>query len=75
MAGKKKSAQDDGKNAGVTATNISNLTGVMNEVKASVKDLGTKIDCSNEKREKEYRKMLVVNTKLSESCKSLHHYF
>lgn len=70
--GRKKEATQDGQKSGAIQTDIKNISRQMNEMKTSFDTMNLKMDTVDEKRESEYRTMLVSVTELTSSYKSLH---
>lgn len=83
LLGRKQAAKDTGKQEGSTTADLKHLSDSFSKMEKAIDSLSTKIDLSNErmavkidgandKREQEYREMLVKATRLEESQKSLH---
>ena len=70
--GRKKEATAEGNKSGVIESDIKNISRQMEEMKTSFDRMNLKMDTVDEKRESEYRTMLVSVTELTSSYKSLH---
>lgn len=70
--GRKKEATYDGQKSGAIETDIKNISRQVDEMKTSFDRMNLKMDTVDEKRECEYRTMLVSVTELSASYESLH---
>jgi len=70
--GRKKEAVGEGKANGVLETDIKNISTQLKEMKEAFDKLSGKMDMVDEKRESEYRAMLIKTTELDASYKSLH---
>jgi len=70
--GRKKEAAQEGQESGALQTDIKNISRQIDEMKISFDKLNLKLDTVNEKRENEYRTMLVNVTELTSCYKALH---
>ena len=70
--GRKKEAAQEGQKSGALQTDIRNISRQIDEMKCSFDRLNLKLDTVNEKRENEYRTMLVNVTELTSCYKALH---
>ena len=70
--GRKKEATAEGQKSGVIESDIKNISRQMEDMKNSFDRMNLKMDTVDEKRETEYRNMLVSVTELTSSYKSLH---
>ena len=70
--GRKKEATQDGQKSGAIETDIKNISRQVDEMKTSFDRMNLKMDTVDEKRESEYRTMLVSVAELTSSYKSLH---
>ena len=68
----KKEATQDGQKSGAIETDIKNISRQIDEMKTSFDRMNLKMDTVDEKRESEYRTMLVSVAELTSSYKSLH---
>ena len=62
--GRKKEATDTGKSEGVLQSNVQNMLDKIEELKNSFNTMSKKIESNEEKREKEYRELLINQTRL-----------
>ena len=72
LLGRKKEATDSGKTQGSIETNLKNMADQLGKMSMSLEKMNDKIDTTNELREKEYRELLIMQTKLDSSYRSLH---
>ena len=72
VLGRRKAAQDEGKQEGSLATDLSYIKETMKDTTKSLDALSLKLDEQNKQREEDYRDMLVKFTELKASYKSLH---
>lgn len=72
VLGRKKEATTEGKRCGILETDIKNISNQIGEMKNSFDRMNIKLDAAEEKRELEYRNMLVSMTELSTNYSSLH---
>ncbi len=70
--GRKKEATQKGQESGALQTDIKNISRQIDEMKCSFDRLNLKLDIVDEKRENEYRTMLVSVAELTSSYKALH---
>lgn len=70
--GRKKEATAEGNKSGIIESNVKSIFCQLTEIKTSFDRMSLKMDQMDEKRESEYRNMLVGMTELSASYKSLH---
>jgi len=70
--GRKKEATQKGRESGALQTDIKNISRQIDEMKCSFDRLNLKLDTVNEKRENEYRTMLVSVAELTSCYKALH---
>lgn len=71
--GRKKAASDDAREAGGLMTDLKYIKESVEKTSRAVDNLSHKMDETDQKREKEYRELLVEFTKLQQSHKSLEH--
>ena len=72
LLGRRKVAQDEGKQEGSLATDLQYIKETMKDTTKSLESLSTKLDEQNKQREEDYRDLLVKFTELKSSYKSLH---
>ena len=70
--GRKKEATQKGRESGALQTDIKNISRQIDEMKCSFDRLNLKLDTVNEKRENEYRTMLVSVAELTSCYKAFH---
>lgn len=70
--GRKKAYSDEGRDKGHIQSDITYLRESITALTKSFEGLALKLDIQDEKREKDYREMLVTLTELKTSYKSLH---
>lgn len=71
--GRKKAASDDARETGGIMTDLKYIKESVERTSKTVDTLSTKMDTTDQKRENEYRELLVEFTKLQQSHKSLQH--
>ena len=72
LLGRRKVAQDEGKEEGTLATDLKYIKETIRDTTKSLDALNTKLDAQNKQREEDYRDLLVQLTELKASYKSLH---
>lgn len=72
LLGRRKVAQDEGKQEGSLATDLKYIKETMKDTTKSLDALTVKLDAQNKQREEDYRDLLVQITELKASYKSLH---
>ena len=72
LLGRRKVAQDEGKQEGSLTTDLQYIKETMRDTTKSLDALSTKLDEQNKQREEDYRDLLVKFTELKASYKSLH---
>lgn len=72
MLGRKKVAEEDGKEEGTLATDLKYIKETIKDTTKSLETLNAKLDAQNKQREEDYRALLVSFTELKASYKSLH---
>lgn len=72
LLGRRKVAQDKGKEEGTLATDLKYIKDTIKDTTKSLESLNTKLDSQSKQREQEYRDLLVKYTELKSSYKSLH---
>jgi chromosome segregation ATPase len=72
LLGRRKVAQDEGKEEGTLATDLRYIKETIKDTTKSLDALNVKLDAQNKQREEDYRDLLVQITELKASYKSLH---
>lgn len=72
LIGRRKVAQDEGKQEGTLATDLKYIKETIRDTTKSLDALNVKLDAQNKQREEDYRDLLVKLTELNSSYKSLH---
>ena len=72
LLGRRKVAQDEGKEEGSLATDLRYIKETIKDTTKSLEALNVKLDAQNKQREEDYRDLLVQITELKASYKSLH---
>lgn len=72
LLGRRKVAQDEGKEEGSLATDLKYIKDTIKDTTKSLDALNVKLDAQNKQREEDYRDLLVKFTELKSSYKSLH---
>ena len=72
LLGRRKVAQDEGKEEGSLATDLRYIKETIKDTTKSLDALNVKLDAHNKQREEDYRDLLVQITELKASYKSLH---
>lgn len=72
LLGRRKVAQDEGKEEGGLATDLKYIKETIKDTTKSLDALNVKLDAQNKQREADYRDLLVQFTELKASYKSLH---
>lgn len=72
LLGRRKAAQDEGKQEGSWATDLRYIKDTIKDTTKSLDALTVKLDAQNKQREADYRDLLVQITELKASYKSLH---
>ena len=72
LLGRRKVAQDEGKQEGSLATDLKYIKETIRDTTKSLESLNTKLDAQSKQREEDYRDLLVQLTELKASYKSLH---
>lgn len=72
LLGRRKIAQDEGKEEGTVATDLKYIKETIKDTTKSLEALTGKLDSQNKQREEDYRDLLVKFTELKSSYKSLH---
>lgn len=72
LAGRKKSVQDDGEKEGNIETDIQYIKESIKDTAKSIETLTLKMETSDNKREEDYRALLVQLTELKSGYKSLY---
>ena len=72
LLGRRKVAQDEGKQEGSLATDLKYIKETIRDTTKSLESLNVKLDAQNKQREEDYRDLLVQLTELKASYKSLH---
>lgn len=72
VIGRKKAAQDEGEKEGNIKTDIQYIKESIKDTAKSIETLTLKMETSDNKREEDYRALLVQLTELKSSYKSLH---
>lgn len=72
LLGRRKVAQDEGKQEGSWATDLKYIKETIRDTTKSLDALNVKLDSQNKQREEDYRELLVQITELRASYKSLH---
>ena len=72
LIGRKKAAEDEGEKEGNIKTDIQYIKESIKDTAKSIENLSLKIETSDNKREEDYRALLVQLTELESSYKSLH---
>ena len=72
LLGRRKVAQDEGKQEGSLATDLKYIKDTIKDTTKSLDALNIKLDAQNKQREEDYRGLLVEITELKASYKSLH---
>lgn len=72
LLGRRKVAQDEGKEEGTLATDLKYIKETIKDTTKSLDALGVKLDAQSKQREEDYRDLLVKFTELKSSYKSLH---
>ena len=72
LLGRRKIAQDEGKQEGTLATDLKYIKETIRDTTKSLEALNVKLDAQNKQREEDYRDLLVQLTELKASYKSLH---
>jgi len=70
--GRRRDATEMGIKDGMLTQSLQTLQLSLNEMKSSIERINNKMDMTDERREREYRDILVAYAKLEESYKSLH---
>lgn len=72
LLGRRKVAQDEGKQEGSLATDLRYIKETIKDTTKSLEALNIKLDAQNKQREADYRDLLVEITELKASYKSMH---
>ena len=72
LLGRRKVAQDSGKQEGSLATDLKYIKETIKDTTKSLDALNVKLDAQSKQREEDYRDLLVQLTELKASYKSLH---
>lgn len=72
ILGRRKVAQDEGKEEGSLATDLKYIKETIKDTTKSLEALNVKLDAQNKLREEDYRDLLVQLTELKASYKSIH---
>lgn len=72
LLGRRKVAQDAGKQEGTLATDLKYIKETIKDTTKSLDALNVKLDAQSKQREEDYRDLLVQLTELKASYKSLH---
>lgn len=72
LLGRKKQAQDAGKQEGSVATDLKYIKETIKDTTKSLEALTIKLDTQDKQREQDYRDLLVQITELKSSYKSMH---
>lgn len=72
VLGRRKVAQDEGKQEGSLATDLKYIKETIKDTTKSLEALTIKLDAQSKQREEDYRDMLIQLTELKSSYKSLH---
>lgn len=72
LLGRRKVAQDEGKEEGSLATDLQYIKETIKDTTKSLEALNVKLDAQGKQREQDYRDLLVQITELKSSYKSLH---
>lgn len=72
LLGRRKVAQDEGKQEGSLATDLKYIKETIKDTTKSLDALNVKLDAQSKQREADYRDLLVQLTELKASYKSLH---
>lgn len=72
LLGRRKVAQDEGKEEGSLATDLKYIKETIKDTTKSLDALNVKLDAQSKQREEDYRDLLVKFTELKSSYKSLH---
>lgn len=72
LLGRRKVAQDEGKEEGSLATDLKYIKDTIKDTTKSLDALSVKLDAQSKQREEDYRDLLVKFTELKASYKSLH---
>lgn len=72
LLGRKKAAQDEGKEEGSLRTDIQYIKETIRDTTKSIDALSLRIAAQDKQREEDYRQMLVQMTELKASYKALH---
>ena len=72
LLGRRKVAQDEGKQEGTLATDLKYIKETIKDTTKSLDALSVKLDAQSKQREDDYRDLLVQLTELKASYKSLH---
>lgn len=72
LLGRRKVAQDEGKEEGTLATDLKYIKETIKDTTKSLDALNVKLDAQNKRQEQDYRDLLVQLTELKSSYKSLH---
>lgn len=72
LLGRRKVAQDEGKEEGSLATDLKYIKETIRDTTKSLEALNVKLDAQGKQREQDYRDLLVQITELKSSYKSLH---
>ena len=72
LLGRRKVAQDEGKQEGSLATDLKYIKETIKDTTKSLDALNVKLDAQSKQREEDYRDLLVQLTELKASYKSLH---
>lgn len=67
-----KDSQNNGIDEGIMATDVKYIKESLDDIKKSVTNLDTKVESKYGQLETDFRQLLISNTKLQESYKSLH---
>lgn len=70
--GRKRAAQDVGQESGGIKKDIEYIKNSVSKMECSIDNITTKMEKNDEKRETEYRELLIAFTKTDGSVKSLH---
>ena len=72
LLGRRKAAQDEGKEEGSLKTDIQYIKDTIRDTTKSLDALSLKLDAQDKQREEDYRQLLIQITELKSSYKSLH---
>lgn len=69
--GRKKAAKEDGIKQGIVESDVKYLREIVDDIKKNQTDLTTKLDEKEQRRELEYRELVINHISIREECKAI----